>query len=141
MTISTRTLGLLALAVLLSLVALAACGGQAATTQGGAPAAEPPAPAAGAGDADRGKELFTSAGCAGCHSVGSDQLVGPGLAGVVAGKGPYGDKLPNGEPITDASLIAWIKIGGVGKIGQMPGNNTLSDQELADLVAYLKTLE
>lgn len=139
MIIRTRTLVSLALAALLSLVALAACGSQASTTPA-APAAEQPA-AAGAGDATNGEALFTSAGCAGCHSVGSDQIVGPGLAGIVNGKGPYGDKLPNGETITDESLIEWIKLGGVGKIGQMPGNNTLSDQDLADIVAYLKTLE
>ena len=139
MIIRTRALGLLALAALLSLLLLAACGEQAVTPQGAAPVAEQAA--ATVGDATRGEALFTSAGCTGCHSVGSDQIVGPGLAGVVNGKGPYGDKLPNGESITDANLIEWIKIGGVGKIGQMPGNNTLSDQELADLVAYLKTLK
>ncbi len=138
MTIRTHTLALLALAILLSLVALTACGGQGAAAQP-APAAQPAA--SGAGDPSNGEAIFTSAGCAGCHSIGSDQIVGPGLAGIVNGKGPYGDKLPNGEPITDESLIEWIKIGGVGKIGQMPGNNTLSDQELADIVAYLKTLE
>ncbi|NJM06257.1 cytochrome c [Candidatus Gracilibacteria bacterium] len=130
---TTRTLVSLALSALIGILALAACGAQATT-----PAA---APASAVGDAARGETVFTSAGCAGCHSVGSDQLVGPGLAGIVNGKGPYGDKLPNGELITDASLIEWIKVGGVGKIGQMPGNNTLTDQELADIVAYLKTLE
>lgn len=134
MTIRTRTLALLALTSLLSLVVLMACGGQGNTTQ-------PVASNSGAGDPTNGKALFTSTGCASCHSPGSDQIVGPGLAGIVNGKGPYGDKLPNGKPITDANLIEWIKIGGVGKIGQMPGNNTLSDQELADIVAYLKTLE
>lgn len=137
MTIRTRTLVSLGLAALLGLLVLAACGGQAATTQ---PAAEQPA-AAGAGDPANGEALFTSAGCAGCHSLGSDQIVGPGLAGLVNGKGPYGDKLPNGETITDESLLEWIKVGGIGKIGQMPGNNTLSDAEIADIVAYLKTLE
>lgn len=134
MTIHTRTLGSLALIALLSLLALAACGGQATP-------AEPAAPAAIVGDVARGEALFTSAGCAGCHSIGSDQIVGPGLAGLVNGKGPYGTNLPNGKPINDANLIEWLKIGGVGKIGQMPGNNTLTDQELADIVAYLKTLE
>jgi hypothetical protein len=38
-----------------------------------------------------------------------------GLGGVFAGKGPYGDKLPNGKPIDEANMVEWIKIGGVGK--------------------------
>lgn len=134
MTLHTRTLAALALIALIGLLGLAACGGAAA------PAA-PAEPAAPTGDAARGEALFTSAGCAGCHSIGADQIVGPGLAGIVNGKGPYGANLPNDKPINDANLIEWLKIGGVGKIGQMPGNNTLTDQELADLVAYLKTLE
>lgn len=134
MKIPTRTLAALALIALLSLLALAACGGAAA------PAA-PAEPAVPTGDATRGEALFASTGCAGCHSIGADKIVGPGLAGIVNGNGPYGENLPNGKPINDANLIEWLKIGGVGKIGQMPGNNTLTDQELADLVAYLKTLE
>jgi mono/diheme cytochrome c family protein len=137
--IRTRTLALLALAGLLSLLVLAACGGQAGSQQATAPAAEQPAAAA--GDASRGEALFTNSGCAGCHSTGSDQIVGPGLEGVFQGEGPYGNELPNGKPITDENMMEWIKIGGVGDIGQMPGNPTLTDEQLADLVAYLKTLE
>jgi mono/diheme cytochrome c family protein len=136
--IRTRTLAILALAGLLSVLVLAACGGQSSSPQANAPAEQP---AAAAGNAANGEALFTNTGCAGCHSTGSDQIVGPGLAGVFQGKGPYGNELPNGEPITDESMKEWIKIGGVGTIGQMPGNPTLTDEQLADLVAYLKTLE
>lgn len=136
MTIRTNTLVALALAVLLSILALAACGGQGAGSE-----PDDDEPAVAMGDATRGEALFTSAGCAGCHSTGANQIVGPGLAGVFAAKGPYGDKLPNGEPINEENMAEWIKIGGVGTIGQMPGNNILTDQELADIVAYLKTLE
>lgn len=141
LTVKTRTLSLTALIALLGLLALAACGGQpAAPQQNNVPIAEA-APAAAAGNADSGKALFAANGCAGCHTTTDQQLVGPGLAGVYAGKGPYGDKLPNGKPISDANVAEWIKVGGVGKIGQMPGFNTLTEQELADLAAYLKTLE
>lgn len=136
LSITTRSLSLIAIAALLGILALAACGGGGAATP-----AEPAAPPAISGDAANGEALFVANGCAGCHATTDQQLVGPGMAGVMAGKGPYGDKLPNGKPITDASAAEWIKIGGVGKIGQMPGFNTLTDQELADLVAYLKTLE
>ncbi len=137
--VRTRTLVLLALAGLLSLLVLAACGGQGASSQATAPAAEQPA--ATAGDPTRGEALFTNSGCAGCHSTGSDQIVGPGLAGLFQGQGPYGENLPNGKPITDENVMEWIKVGGVGDIGQMPGNPTLTDEQLADLVAYLRTLE
>ncbi|MEE8045703.1 MAG: c-type cytochrome, partial [Dehalococcoidia bacterium] len=37
------------------------------------------------GDATAGQELFTGnsiRACSGCHSTGSDKIVGPGLAGV-----------------------------------------------------------
>lgn len=132
----TPALALLALVALLGIVALSACGDRSTT----APATDA-APAAVTGDATRGEALFASSGCVGCHATSDQKLVGPGLAGVMAGKGPYGDKLPNDKPIDDASVAEWIKIGGVGTIGQMPGNSTLSDQDLADLVAYLKTLE
>jgi cytochrome c len=138
MKIRTPALALIATAALLGILLLAACGGQSASQEPGAPAAQP---AAAAGNAANGEALFTSAGCVGCHSTGSDQLVGPGLEGVFQGEGPYGNELPNGEPITDESMKEWIKIGGVGTIGQMPGNPTLTDEQLTDLVAYLKTLE
>lgn len=57
------------------------------------------------------------------------------------GKGPYGDKLPNGKPINDQNAVEWIKVGGVGKLGQMPGHLDLTPEQLLDLVAYLKTLK
>lgn len=91
--------------------------------------------------AKNGELLFTSAGCAGCHSTGTEQRVGPGLAGFMAGRGTNGNKLPNGQEITDDHVKQWIRDGNAINGGLMPANPALSDQNFADLIAYLRTLE
>ena len=100
-------LSVVALLAFIGVLALAACGGQAA--QAG-------------GDPAKGEQVFKTSDCQGCHTTTDQKLVGPGLKGVMAGKGSYGDKLPNGKPLSDANAMEWIKIGGVGKVGQMPGH-------------------
>lgn len=105
---------------------MAGCGGSA----------EKPADSSASGNLQRGKELFSSAGCSGCHSTGTDQIVGPGLAGL-----SDREKLPNGKVVNDENLKEWIKTGGSGSIGVMPGNPQLSSQDLDDLVTYLKSLK
>ncbi|HYF62152.1 MAG TPA: c-type cytochrome, partial [Herpetosiphonaceae bacterium] len=101
------------------------------------PAAAPsPAP-----PGDRGEVVFKSNGCAGCHATSDRKLVGPGLRGLMAGGGSYAGKLPNGRPIDDASVSEWIRAGGTGAIGAMPAFPGLSDQDMRDLLKYLRTLE
>jgi cytochrome c len=134
-TYTTRLqLGILALVLFFGLAALAACGGSTAGGQT-APTAQP------SGDPANGEQVFNNSDCKGCHTTTDQKLVGPGLKGVMDGKGAYGDKLPNGKPITDQNTAEWIKVGGVGKIGQMPGHSDLTPEQLTDLVAYLKTLK
>jgi mono/diheme cytochrome c family protein len=105
-----------------------------------------PSPTPAPGDAARGEQVFTSTTCTGCHSTGTDKKVGPGLAGLFSAGGPsgapYGNKLANGETISDQSVHDWITNGGTGQIGTMPpkGGASLTDQDILDLVAYLKTL-
>lgn len=82
------------------------------------------------GDANQGIKLFQQ-NCAVCHSTGTKRVVGPGLKGLYSKK-----KLPNGEPVNDTNVANWIRTGG----GGMPGFPQLSDQQRADIVAYLKTL-
>jgi cytochrome c551/c552 len=125
-----RPLGLLALVLFIGVLALAACGG--ASTGGSA---------APAGDPAKGELVFKSSDCVACHTTTDQKLVGPGLKGVMDGKGAYADKLPNGKPVNDQNAVEWIKVGGVGKIGQMPGHADLTPEQLLDLVAYLKTLK
>ena len=131
MRIHTDRLSILAVALLLGLAALAACGGGQAA----------------GGDSAKGQQVFANTGCASCHAISDQKLVGPGLAGLFKPGGPklpsgvdYQGNLPNGKPINEQNVTEWIKTGGVGKIGQMPGHPTLTPEQMTDLVAYLKTL-
>ena len=138
------TIGILGIT---SLFIASGCGSSSAPAQpkqdaASAPTAQAPSqPAAqsgtatAAGDPNKGKEIFNQS-CTGCHSTGSDQVVGPGLKGETAKP-----KLANGNAMSDDNLKAWIKAGGTGKIGNMPGMATLSDGQIADVIAYLKTLK
>jgi mono/diheme cytochrome c family protein len=84
-----------------------------------------------AGNPAKGKEVFEQ--CAVCHNPDSDvKKTGPGLKGVTAKA-----KLKNGKKPTDDNLRALIEAGGNG----MPAyKEMLSDEEKADVIAYLKTL-
>jgi cytochrome c len=99
------------------------------------------------GDSGRGQVYFNGTGtCNACHSVGSNQIVGPGLAGVMRPEGPqygtpvsYAGNLPDGQPRNEENLAAWIRSGGQGEVGLMTPHE-MSDAEMADLLAYLRTL-
>jgi cytochrome c len=84
-----------------------------------------------AGDAAKGKDIFEQ--CSVCHNVDSDEKkIGPSLKGLFKH-----DKLKNGKKVTDVNVLAVINAGG----GGMPSySDTLSDQEKADVLAYLKTI-
>jgi cytochrome c len=99
------------------------------------------------GDAERGATVFAEKGCTVCHMLTSEQLVGPGLAGVMTESGPqraietsYKSNLPNGSPRTEENIAQWIIVGGTGEIGSMSPQN-VTEAELADIIAYLRTLE
>ena len=82
-------------------------------------------------DAAKGKETFEQ--CSVCHNADStEKKMGPGLKGLFAK-----EKLTNGKKPTEANVKAKIEEGGNG----MPAyKEMLSDDEKADLIAYLKTL-
>ena len=82
-------------------------------------------------DAAKGKEVFDQ--CSVCHNAdSSEKKMGPGLKGLFAK-----DKLANGKKPTEANVKAKIDEGGNG----MPAyKEMLSDDEKADVLAYLKTL-
>jgi mono/diheme cytochrome c family protein len=79
-----------------------------------------------------GQQIFVSR-CSACHYANTEKgLNGPGLEGLF--RKPY---LPSGAAAKDARVTAVI----VNGRGMMPGQgNTLSEQELQDLLAYLHTL-
>ncbi len=83
------------------------------------------------GDAEKGKEVFQQCGV--CHNADStEKKMGPGLKGLF-----QSDKMTNGKKPTEANVRAKIDEGGNG----MPSyKEMLSDEEKADLIAYLKTL-
>lgn len=83
------------------------------------------------GDANAGMKLFQQS-CATCHSTGTQRIVGPGLQGLYAKS-----SLPNGQPVNEVNVMQWIKTGG----GGMPSFAQLSNQDRANLAAYLKTLK
>lgn len=98
------------------------------------------------GDVNRGKAIFASS-CAGCHSTSTNVLLGPGLAGLFSVNGPvlpdgvdYKGMLPNGKERSEANVAEWIRTGGSGSIGFMPPM-PISDEQMADLLAYLRMLE
>ena len=84
-----------------------------------------------AGDAAKGKETFEQ--CAACHNVDTDEKkMGPSLKGLYKR-----EKLTNGQKVTDAAIKKVINEGGNG----MPAYaDLLSDEEKANVIAYLKTL-
>lgn len=123
-----------------ALVALAvtACGGGAAN----APASVTGAQAAPkvAGDAAKGKTKFDGT-CSACHGPDAKGLTGLGkdLTGSTFAKG-----------LSDADLIAFLKKGrpasdpaNTTKVDMPPkgGNPALTDQDLADIVTYVRSLQ
>lgn len=139
-----RRLACLCGALILSL-GITACGG---AQPAAGPVAEIPATLSATGNAERGKVYFEGPGtCSACHSTGTNKMVGPGLAGVMTTVGPvhdagvtYNGNLPNGKPRTEENIAEWVRSGGQGKVGVM-SPHPMSDAEIADLLAYLRTLK
>ncbi len=88
----------------------------------------------GAGNADKGKDVFDQ-NCAVCHNADSTEIkMGPGLKGLFKKAALVNKKKP-----TDANVLDFINKGSSEK-GMPSFADQLSGQEKADLVAYLKTL-
>jgi cytochrome c2 len=96
------------------------------------------------GNADQGKQLASSLGCVGCHSIDGSKLVGPSW------KGLYGHevKLSGGDTVTaDDAYIHESIVNPSAKVVDgfqpiMPSfQGQANDQQIADIIAYIKTLE
>ncbi len=83
------------------------------------------------GDAAKGKEVFDQ--CSVCHNSDSTEVkMGPGLKGLFKRA-----KLNSGKPVSEANVLNQINEGGNG----MPAyKDILSDEEKANVLAYLKSL-
>jgi len=114
--------GTLAVVVALGAVALVAFVG----------CAKPKTESAPVGRVLMGQALF-EAKCAFCHYVDREETkIGPGLKGVLARPA-----LPaSGRPATADNIRSQL----ASPVGKMPAFTSLSQQEIADLLAYLKTL-
>jgi len=102
------------------------------------------------GNVDNGKNLFTTQGCAACHSLKpGEKIVGPSLAGIATRAGDtikapdYKGKATTGELYIRESIVqpgAYVTPGYPD--GVMPkdfGTAKLTAQDLADLIAFLLT--
>tara|TARA_B110000196_G_C20841931_1_gene518685 strand:- start:70 stop:585 length:516 start_codon:yes stop_codon:yes gene_type:complete len=84
---------------------------------------------------ERGEAVFTgSSGCSGCHSTGTETLVGPGLAGLSS----RNSDAEIHQSITDPGAVV-VKDFPDSVMPQIFGS-TLSSDELNDLIVYLKSL-
>ncbi|MDP6824117.1 MAG: c-type cytochrome [Dehalococcoidia bacterium] len=161
--ISTRLISLTGL-MILGAIFVAACGGEeaevvptpvfepTAASAGEAPSADTSAPAdspeptqvpaALVGDATNGEALFTGAsGCSGCHATGSTGGVGPGLSGIgtTAGSrvdGQSADEYLNTAIVSPNDFV----VPDFAPIMPVTFGEKLSEQEIADVIAYLVAL-
>jgi cytochrome c oxidase subunit II len=94
------------------------------------------------GDAGAGQALFNQK-CTVCHNAApfDQRKVGPGLANLF--NDPSHPKLLDGKPPTPQDVAEIVEHGLTGSYGTMPNaqTNGLSAKDVADLVAYLKTLK
>ena len=94
------------------------------------------------GKAPAGQALFAQK-CSACHALGpyTQVVVGPGLKGVL--HDPSHPTLVNGQPATPENVAKILQSGFTGSMGTMPNAsvNQLSNQNIADLVAYLDSLK
>ncbi len=91
------------------------------------------------GDASSGEELHTSLGCAACHSVGDDVIVGPGWSGLWGRAGDRTDLEAEEYLVQSITKPARFIVDGFTNV--MPAFDYLSDQELADLLAFVEANE
>lgn len=85
------------------------------------------------GSAAKGKDVFAEK-CSVCHFADSDaRKIGPGLKGI----GKRGTFTVNNNKVTDQSLTTWIES---GDSLMPPFKDVLDEQQIKDVVAYVKTL-
>jgi cytochrome c len=85
------------------------------------------------GVAAKGKEVFDQK-CSICHFADSDgKKIGPGLKGI----SKRGTFTVNNNKVTDATLKDWIEN---GDSLMPPFKEALDEQQIKDVIAYVKTL-
>lgn len=100
------------------------------------------------GDAVRGEKLFSGAegayGCFGCHSIDGSAKVGPSLLGIAATAATRREGYDTETYIHESIVLpdAYV-VEGFASPSLMPKTfgQTMTKQDLADLIAYLMTLK
>ena len=130
-----------ALALVPLVLALAGCGG--GKVVGPFPktviGTVPKAPAVAKGDPAKGKALFASSGCGGCHTfkpAGTNGKVGPDLDKLAADAQKANQGTLEEYTATSIKNPGGYVVPGFPN-GVMPGFTQLTNQQLADLVAFL----
>ena len=97
------------------------------------------APVSRSANAEAGFTLFTSKGCAGCHTVNgvSNGQIGPNLTHVYSRTAFAGDTFD----MTPDNLRMWLHDPPGVKPGSKMPNLGLSSAEITNLIAYLQTLK
>ncbi len=93
------------------------------------------------GNATVGEEWFLDQGCNACHSTGSDEIVGPGQAGVYE-RAVTRPGYSSADEYIEASIKYPAEYIVDGYSNLMPDSwEEAEKQEIADVIAYLKTLK
>ncbi|MPZ72650.1 MAG: cytochrome c oxidase subunit II [Nitriliruptorales bacterium] len=104
-------------------------------------ASEPPS----SGDEARGAQLFEERQCVGCHAVsgfeGAEARIGPNLTFFAEREKFAGYMLDNDINDSADNVRAWLKNPPQVKPGSQMPNLGLSDQDINDLIIYLRTLQ
>jgi mono/diheme cytochrome c family protein len=89
----------------------------------------------------KGESLFKLKACAGCHSLDGSRLVGPSMKGLVGRT----EKTDKGDVVVDdAYLVESIKAPTAKIVADYPPAMPaipLTDDEIASLIAYIKTIQ
>ncbi len=96
--------------------------------------------ASGEGDPVNGESLFVSEACSGCHRTDSETLTGPGMSGIAERAATRKPPLTADEYLTESMKNPSVFLV-EGFDALMPEQPNLTDQDIADLIAYLKTIQ
>ena len=92
----------------------------------------------------KGALLVKSSGCLGCHSIDGSKLVGPTWLGLFGSQVPLSDGTTvtaDEAYLTESILNPSAKIVAGFETQAMPAFATLTEEEIANILAYLKTLK
>jgi disulfide bond formation protein DsbB len=137
----TRKVNLLLTLLLMVSLALVACGGgddQPADTK--SPAAKATEPPAAAGDAGKGKDLYSKS-CSACHGPNGEGVTGLGKPFMTSEfvKDSSDDDLlafvKRGRPVGDSANTTGVDMPPKG------GNPALTDGDLRDILAFIRTMQ